>query len=320
MPLTESGLSGVRPVFIHPRARVVSAEPVDTRSLRVRLSTRVREDLYRAGAFDLFSYRKGVAVPVSSIVTAGHDALEITFMEDRPGDLLLVRPSPLFRDYYDAPADTGAAGVVVVIPEGERPGDRFIATRAAFRAPDTIAIEFNAPVDSSSALDPAHYALAPDGAIIGVVIDPADRSRVLLVIGHGLPIGPLGRYYTVTVTGVRGADGRVVNDGAGSVVGFSIDARDLASVFVYPQPFSISRDQRATFAGLTRSAQVTIFTQGLRPVRTLTTHDGNGGVDWNGDDDAGRALPPGIYLFRVTGTAADGSSYESTPGKIAVVP
>ena len=206
------------------------------------------------------------------------------------------------------------------MPSAEAPGERFIATRASFRAPDTIAVEFNAPVDPASALDPASYRLAPDGQIVAVVSDPADPSRVLLVVSHTLPIGPLGRYYAVTVTGVRGTDGRVVNDGAGSVVGFSIDAADLGSVFVYPQPFSISRDQKATFAGLTRSASVTIFTQGGRPVRTLTTRDGDGGVDWNGLDDAGHPLPGGIYLFRVTGTAADGSTHESDLGKIAVVP
>ncbi len=319
-PQPESGLSGIRPVFIHRLGRVVDATAVDARSITVRFSTRVREDLYRAGAFELISAADGSPVELSSVVTSDPSRLLLTLTAPRSGDTLLLRPTPLFRDYYDSPADSAAPQFRVVMPRDEEPGERFIAVRARPLPADTIAIEFNAPVDPATALLTANYRLSPGGEIASIMIDPGDASRVLLILRGGFPIGPLGRSYTITVTGVAAADGRPINGGAGSVVGFTIEANDLAGVFLYPQPFSISRDRAVTFAGLTRAARITIFTQSGTEVRTFVVSEGNGGGEWNGEDERGERLPPGIYLYTVSGTSADGAAYESEPGKIAILP
>jgi hypothetical protein len=258
-------------------------------------------------------------VPVSTVVTADRASLLVTLRGALPGDTLVVRPTFLMRDFYDTPADTTVV-LEAVMPSEAPAGERFIATRATPIGGDTVAIDFNAPVDPATAAQIANYAIAPGGTIVAASVDGGNPSRVLLILNGDYPIGPLGKTYTITITNVRAADARLINDGAGSVVGFTIAAGNLDRVFVYPHPYSIERDASVTFAGLTRIAQVRIFTQSGRLIKTIASREGNGGVEWNGEDEMGRKVPPGVYIYQVTGTTPDGTSFESGPQKIAVIP
>jgi hypothetical protein len=243
----------------------------------------------------------------------------VTLADPGPGDSLSVRPTFLLRDFYDTPADTSVAAGVAM-PGGEADGERFIATRATLIGRDTVAIDFNGPVDPATAEVLANYTLSPGGSFVSARVAPGMPDRVLLVLGHDYPVGPLGKIYAVTIMNVRSAAARLINDGAGSVVGFVVTAGNLDAVFVYPQPFSHARDASITFAGLTRSAQVRIYTQSGRIIKELEAREGNGGAEWDGRDDRGEPVPPGIYLYMVSGATPDGTSYESEPRKIAVVP
>lgn len=312
-------LSNAVIVFTHPPTRIIEALPVDERSFRVIMDFRGREALYEPGAFDVVAEEDGRHLAVSTVIPGDRFSFLVTLAEDAPAMALTVRPGWMYRDFFDSPADTSHS-VRLVMKDSEPLGERFIATRAAFAQPDRIIIEFNVPVDPVTAANVANYVLSPGGAIGSAQVDPADPRRVILTLSGSYPVGPLGRVYTVTITNVQATDGRLINDGAGSVVGFTISAGDLAGVFVYPHPFSISRDVMATFAGLTRAARVTIFTQSGTPIRTLEAREGNGGAQWNGADDNGRPVPSGVYLYSVTGSTPDGTIFESELRKIAVVP
>jgi hypothetical protein len=190
-------------------------------------------------------------------------------------------------------------------------------------------ITFNAPVDPVTASRPENFRLLPESRtaereddkpwpIASAVVDAADPTRVILTLDESYPIGALGRNFTVTITGVLSADGREINGGEGSTVGFTLESTDLASLRVYPQPFSIERDGIATFAGLPRDARVEILTQSGAHVRSLKETEHNGGVPWDGRDDAGAPVATGIYLYRVT-VRSGAETLESDLGKIAVV-
>jgi hypothetical protein len=226
-------------------------------------------------------------------------------------------PTVLMTDYWLTPLDSAAA--VVAMPLHAAPGATFIATRATWIAPSTIAIDFNSAVDPVSALDKSGYKLDPPGAIVGVSIDPGNPARVLLTVESNYPFGAAGRAYTVMISRARSIDGRLVNDGAGSVVGFSIDATSLDGVRVFPHPFSISRDVHVTFAGLIRGAHVEVVTTDGALIRRLNETEGEGGVDWDGRDFRGAVVPSGIYLYRATAVSADGTTIDSGFRKIAVV-
>ncbi len=319
LELQESGLSNSALAYTHDPARIVSITPADQRSFVVAFDFLLREEIYRAGAFEIREAISGAEVSVSSIETVDDFSLLVTLNDDHDGDSITVRATLLLRDRFRSPADTTLT-VGARLPERESPGERFIATRGTSLAPRTIAVDFNAPVDPQEATNPAIYRLDPPGTVLSATVDPADPSRVLLTVPAEYPLGALGLRYAVEIKELRAADGRLINNGAGSVVGFTIEADDLADVRVYPHPFSLSRDGVATFAGITRTANVEIFTQSGMMVRELPVVNSAGGTEWNGEDRRGERVPTGIYLYRVTGTNADGSTFESDLRKIAVVP
>lgn len=316
---TESRLSNSARVLTHRPARVVGASPVDARTFTLRLDFFVRQDLYRSGAIEVRNALTGADVPISTISMSNDFDLVVALLEDHAGDSLLVRPTWLFRDRFDSPADT-TTSIGLRMSPGTVPGERFIATRAYRSEGKIIAIDFNAPVDPAEASDISGYEIDPPGTILAAGVDPDDPSRVLLTLPADYPLGPFGLKYTVAISDLHALDRRLINDGAGSVVGFTLEANDLSSVFVYPHPFSPTRDLIATFAGVTRNATVEIFTQSGQIVRELTATNTAGGVEWDGEDQRGRTVPTGVYLYRIVGTAPDGSSYESDVRKIAVVP
>jgi hypothetical protein len=319
-------------VYVHALARPLRVEAPTDSALVVELSAPVREDLYRTGAFDVRS-TSGAGVSLSSVTWRGVTSLVLHLSELRPGDSLTIRLTSLFRDRYDAPGDTTAV-VGVRLPEQEQPGERFIATRAAFDDAGidrTIIIQFNAPVDRASGERRENYTLRPyltpppeqeidpdTNAIVEARVDPTDPTRVILTLSRSYPIGALGHNYTVTVRNVVASDGRPINGGTESVVGLTFEAPGFDELRVYPQPFSISFDGTVVFAGLPRDARVRISTQSGARVRELRESEHNGGVVWDGRDDGGRVVPSGIYLYRVV-ARIDGVESESEVKKIAVV-
>ncbi len=70
------------------------------------------------------------------------------------------------------------------------------------------------------------------------------------------------------------------------------------------------------------NVQIAIQDSTGRTVRNLSVgvvSAGQGGVTWDGKDDNGSALAPGVYSFTVNGTMADGSAATVTPLITAVV-
>lgn len=326
----EGGISGHVVVFTHASAHPTRASALSDSSIIVDISAPVRESLYRQGAFDIRSVASDELQEISSITYAGDSALVIHLANPAPGDSLAVKLTRLFRDAFGSPPDTSVS-VGIRLPVGERIDERFIATMAVpIRDSDLrIVVTFNAAVDVASASDERNYVLRPIDTFEGIdadsagftsaQVDPTDSRRVILTVRPGYPIGALGRNYTVTIRNVRSADGRSINNGTESVVGFVIEGIGFEELRVYPHPFSISLDEHVIFAGLPRDASVQIMDRNGGAIRLLRETEHNGGVAWDGRDESGTSVASGIYIYRVTigkGTEAE----ESELGKIAVVP
>lgn len=303
--------------FMHTPARIVRSEVIGSRSFRVAFSYRLRDGLYRPGALAATSKRTGNSIAISTIIASGDSSLVVS-LSATTEDTLVVRPTWLLRDADDSPADTSST-TIVALPADEAPGERFIATRAFPRTPTLIVIEFNGTIDVASiALN--KFRLSPSLLVIGISRDSTNNRQLLLELDRSTPVGPLGRDYIVRIDSLHAEDGRLLNNGAGSVVGFTVNADDLAGLFVYPQPFSLSRDGSVTFAGLTRVAAVEIYTQSGGPVRRLRATEGNGGVRWDGRDERGELVATGVYVYQVTTSGDDGIPDHSQLNKLVVIP
>ncbi len=305
-------------VFTHTPVRIVKAEAVNAREVRVEMSGPVEEKLYRSGALLARRRSDGTLLPVSSVLSVGERTVLLALMEEEYDAELTIRPTRLFRDFFGTPADTSVAASVTMPPRRDQP--IFIATRAEPADGNTIAVEFADPVDPVSGTDPAGYTLDPPGEIVSIAVDPDDPRRVLLRLEESYRLGPYGYEYLVTIRNVLSADGRRITTGAGSTVGFTISADDLESLSVYPHPFSLGRDNMVTFAGLTQRARIRIYTPSGALLREIEAVGGDGGAAWDGTDMKGRKVPTGIYLYSVVVLDARGTEYESRLRKIAVVP
>ncbi len=302
----------------HQPARLVRAEATAAEGLLLHFSHPMRPTVERAGAVEISDQQSGQWVSISSVIAASDSALLVRFAAPQPGRVVRVRPTLLLRDRDGAPADTASSVVVELpMPDSRAP---FIAARASKSGEHEISVEFNRPPDAATATNPANYQLDPPGAILGAAIDPIDPQRVLLRLPDSYQLAPLGRPYLVTVTGVSDSKGRWINDGVGSVVGFTLEGSDLSGVFAFPQPFSVQGDERVFFGGLTRAATVTIFTQGGSAIATIASLAGDQQVSWDGRASNGDVVPAGVYLYRVQGTNQAGESVESELKKIVVLP
>lgn len=312
----ESPGGGPVAVFIHRQIGISDVEAADGRQIRLAFTGRVGERLYRNGALNV--QVDGRSVVLSSVQPVAEESVLITTRKPVYGQTLVIRPTELFRDFYGSPVDTSVS-ILVEMPS-EVIDSPFVAVHAVPLEGKRIAIDFSDAVDPATGLDPDNYEPDPDGVVVAVEPDPSDPTRVILTLDEGYPLGPYGYEYLVTVRGVRSSDGRSVGSGAGSVVGFTISARELDDLFVYPHPFSPERDGSVTFAGLPQGVLIRLYTASGSILREIEANRGDGGASWDGTDAQGRVVPPGIYLYSVVRSGPDGEEVESKLKKIAVAP
>ena len=155
--------------------------------------------------------------------------------------------------------------------------------------------------------------------MIGSINSTADGKVFEINLDPQVPIGALGKNYTITVRNVKSVNGILMTLGAGNTIGFVFSDSDLERTIVYPNPFSQSRDERMYFAMLAPRCEVIIMTLSGEILNILIENDGNGGVEWDGRDSGGNRLSSGIYLYKVVVTDADGSRRESELNKFAII-
>lgn len=177
-----------------------------------------------------------------------------------------------------------------------------------------VTLVYSQPVDAS-AQDVVAYVLRPRGTIARA--ERVDDRRIRLVFDAGAPLAAIGVTYSITAGTVQSVLGVPMTTGAGNTVSFVLTAASLSDVFTYPQPVRLGTDESVTFANLTPLATIEILDQRFNRVALVEETDANGGASWDLRDASGRPVPPGVYLFRVTGGSL-AQQDESGFGKILI--
>ncbi|MEM7368494.1 MAG: S8 family serine peptidase [Bacteroidota bacterium] len=176
-------------------------------------------------------------------------------------------------------------------------------------------LQFNFPLEESSALDSNNYSLSPIGSIVSVEWGSDDMDAIKVQILDA-KFGALGYPLSITVTDVC-AINEVCTTDEGNVATFSSHKKDLSEVFVYPNP---SRPHKlfegVRFANLTQQATIEVFTVSGRFINKMEEIDGDGGLQWDLRDEGNNRIRPGLYIYRVS-TEEDG--IEDFVGKFSVV-
>ena len=75
-------------------------------------------------------------------------------------------------------------------------------------------------------------------------------------------------------------------------------AKDLSRIYAYPNPFNLGLQGKITFAELTDTAEIRIFTIAGELVKTIeVTPQDSGKPTWDGRNEAGERVASGIYLY-----------------------
>jgi hypothetical protein len=145
----------------------------------------------------------------------------------------------------------------------------------------------------------SRYTVRPRGHVTDVRV-MEDSSSVVSLQVDGLVLGASGEESSLKVDGLVGVDGsRLSKEGA--TVRLTRPADDLSRVFIYPNPYRMSRhEDPLTIAGLPTETSIRIYTPTGQLVRTLSsTQNRNGGRRWDLRNQRGDRVSSGVYLFRI---------------------
>lgn len=283
---------------------VSSAWYLPPHHVAVQFNETMSESIRRTEAYRLRT-EAGWTQPQSAVVSRSGSEAILAFPQAgfAAGEYCLEVRHVADADFV--PLDTAAARAsFVIVPEPPR----FYLRAARRESPQSIRLQFNLPVDKTSASRAENYELAADAGssrkilISAATLMPQDEAAVLLHLPQAL-LKPLGRDYLITAKNIRSAEGLVLQRGEGDAIALALAGENLQRLVIYPNPFLAAKHSLLTIAGLPEQAAVTILDELGRALITLHERDGNGGVDWDTRDQRGRLLPAGVYVCRAAAGA-----------------
>ena len=189
--------------------------------------------------------------------------------------------------------------------------------------PSLIKVVFNLDVDKNNASNSNNYTFEPQNNISNINVEQNDSKIIYIKLDGKNPVGSVGKEYKLKIKNVTSSqsEGDIpINSGAGSEIILTAYAKNLADVYVYPNPAKIfNGNGKITFANLPQRAKIIIFNLQGKQMFELEENDGNGGVDYNLKDKSGVELSSGIYIFRVVELDNSNNEIDSKIGKFAVI-
>ena len=276
-----------RTISLQPRAapRLIRVDRLSPHQLALVFTSPL------AGAdLDLLSFRvhPGVGAPSSAMADRGGRRLVLGFAAALPdsgsfilelGELRSPQGTPLAAEDRRVNFDLKPHGGPV----------RLLGAEVI--SPVRIVLSFSDPVVLPP--DPVSAFVFRDRKIQVHRVRIWEEEKVILELRDSTPLQAAGRSYEILIRGLEDRSGGRID--ARVLVRYA--ASDLSAVKVFPNPFNPDRGV-LTFGALTPEAQVYIFDLGGQLVRVLEEEDGDGGVQWDGLNAAGRKLDSGVYFFK----------------------
>jgi len=197
----------------------------------------------------------------------------------------------------------------------------FYITSVSLMQPSTLKTEFNLSTDTVTAFNASNYSFEPFGINVVSVRRDDSKKNILYLLISGTNVGASGRTSFLRVSGIYSENGIKITQGSGSVFSLTFVKEDLSGVVVYPNPYNHSKslNKKITFANLTKTAVIRVYSITGEFIKELKTTGENGGIEWDVKDSRGGELPSGVYIFKAEGKNSAGQSVEEKTGKFAVV-
>jgi hypothetical protein len=310
----ESKGSDIKSAKPNPNPIVLKAEYINEKQISVLFNEEMDESIENTNSFFV---NKGIGEPISSAFSkSGREAI-LTFENEFTEEGIYTVTVSSVRDIEKTLINTlkNTASFEVKFPV-ETP--YIVSAKVLQKA--LIEIQFNNEMNDTTAQDISNYSFIVSGGkseihinILSAKINES-KKKIKLKIEDKVPIGALGRIYTLRVKDVKNLKGIKIKKGKGDSFSLSFAKDNLNEVYVYPNPYlSNSGTDRITFANLTPTAKINIYDSSGRFLKMIEEKDGNGGADWFLDDRNGNKVSSGIYIYIIK------SGKEMKKGKFAVV-
>ena len=289
-------------VALEPKPALVDVGRISRRQLSLtfdRSMGRSVEDIYR------YRVEPGVGAPSSALLIQGGRRVVLSFVEDLPDSGTFVLHAQDLRSLRGTPLPFLADGLEFAL--------RAIASSARVLGAEAItatrvSVWFDRPVELQA--DSTSPAFVVDEGRIRILhaFAGSHDAEILLELDPATPLRSVGRRYRIEIVSLRDESGQSI-EGSTFV---HLEAVDLSSVTVFPNPFDPTRGE-LTFGNLPVHTQVHIADLGGHVLRVLEERSGDGGVNWDGSNAAGRPVAGGIYFFQLI------HHNDARTGKLAVV-
>jgi hypothetical protein len=308
--IKESLMSEFVKVYVHNKSKVLSAV-YNKGLLSLKFSEKIQIQIPDVKTFWLNNNVNPSSIGIVSTYEYG-----ISFKNLANGNYTVK--SAGLKDFYGSPLDSSSNSFVVNISDSAA----FYIATLKLTNPNTLKIEFNSNVDTLTSYNTLNYTIEPFSLkVLSVVRDRNDKKVLYLTVNSNNNIGASGKTYFIRLNNIFSESGIKITGGSGSVFSLSFVKEDLSNVAVYPNPYSKSKStkQIITFANLTKTAKIFIFSLTGESIIELNETDGNGGIEWDLKDSKGYDIPSGIYIYKVEGKNSLGADTDSKTGKFAVV-
>ncbi len=296
-----SARPGVRPGLL---SALLSGE----RALRLRFSTAMDIALLQNSR----NYRITPAGghPTTALPLASGAAVLLNLAAPLAAGSYRVEVSQL-TDLDGLPIDTTRAGAEFSVTSAARAP---YLSGVSATARGIVELSFSEPMEKSSLETRSHYDPGKDLYVAWAEAIAPEYRAVRLHITGSVAWGAVGKPLTIKASGLTSAAGVAMVPGRGDEIQLLFTAKNLDAVHTFPNPYRMGVDPEGiTFADLPAECEIRILTVAGQSVRLLYEENGDGGLVWDGRDEAGELVPGGIYLYRVT---AGGKVHL---GKLAIV-
>jgi subtilisin family serine protease len=299
-------------VFVHDliRAETASYSPS---GLEIKYNGRIAQN-HELKSFIIKNKNNFKLINPVNIIKSSENSLILILSEKLENGDYEIETKSIY-DYYNSPTIESKLDFSVNIPDEEE--EMTLVSLDVSVNNRELELRFSHDI-SPDALDINNYQILPYGSIARIENDENSPKSVKIYLNSGLSEGR-GKDFTIEAKNINSLGGIPITKGSGHILSFVISSDNLSDPFLYPSPIVYGESENIYFANLTNSAEIEIFTMDGVLQRTLSERDGNGGTVWDGRDELGKLLSPGIYLYKINGINSSGDKKDSALQKFMIV-
>ncbi|MBW7887069.1 MAG: S8 family serine peptidase [Bacteroidetes bacterium] len=202
---------------------------------------------------------------------------------------------------------------------------QFFAQTVSLQSPNSLQIEFNVPINRSTALQKENYSVATTARqfpVERVLVDSIHQNKVILLTNPLDKLNDLSLRIEITLNSrLESTNGDLLNEGKGQKLSIAQEAVTLDQIVVYPNPARISAplSEKIFFVNLPKNCKLNIFSVSGQKIKTLQEPTASEGTTWNMKDENGNSVSSGIYFYRVEQVDDNGNILRTKLGKFAIV-